>query len=38
MRDNPEKVMLFIFPVVTFGLFVVAIALWWLVQTYVVPH
>lgn len=35
MKDNPEKVMLFFFPLITLGLFVVAALLWWLIQNLV---
>lgn len=34
MKQNAERVMFFIFPVVFIGLFVVAAVLWWLVQTF----
>jgi hypothetical protein len=33
MKDNPEKVMLFLFPLITFGLFVVAAVGLWVIQT-----
>jgi hypothetical protein len=34
MKDNPEKLMLFLFPIITLGLFIVAAVLWWLIQAY----
>lgn len=35
MKDNPEKVMLFVFPMITFSLFLLALIGWWALQTYV---
>ena len=32
MKDNPEKVMIFMFPLITLALFAVAAVLWWLIQ------
>ncbi len=31
MKDNPEKAMLFLFPLITFSIFLVAILLWWVI-------
>lgn len=33
MCDNPEKAMIFLFPLITFSLFVVAAILFWLLTT-----
>jgi hypothetical protein len=36
-KDNPEKIMIIFFPLITLSLFIVAAALWWLITTQV-PH
>jgi len=32
MQDNPERLMILLFPLITLALFVVAALLWWLIQ------
>lgn len=36
-KDNPEKIMIVFFPLITLGLFVAAAILWWAIVTYI-PH
>jgi hypothetical protein len=31
-KENPEKVMIILFPMITLALFVLAAILWWLIQ------
>ena len=31
-KENPEKVMIFLFPLITLVLFIVGAILWWLMQ------
>jgi hypothetical protein len=33
MAQNPERVMIFIFPLITLSLFIVAAFLWWVITT-----
>ena len=33
LAQNPERVMIFIFPMITLALFIVAAVLWWLINT-----
>jgi hypothetical protein len=32
-KDNPEKVMIVFFPLITLGLFAAAVVLWWVITT-----
>lgn len=34
LKDNPEKLMILLFPVITLTLFIVGAVLWWLVQAF----
>ena len=36
MAQNPERVMIILFPMITLSLFIVAAFLWWLITTQVV--
>lgn len=36
LSQNPERVMIFIFPMITLALFIVAAVLWWFITTQVV--
>lgn len=34
MKQNPERIMIVFFPIITLGLFIVAALLWWMIQNY----
>jgi hypothetical protein len=38
LASNPERLMIFLFPLITLGLFLGAAVLWWLINTYGVPQ
>jgi hypothetical protein len=38
LSDNPERLMIFLFPLITLALFLGAAVLWWLIQTGIVRH
>lgn len=37
LKDNPEKIMIIFFPLITLSLFIAAVALLWLITTQI-PH